>query len=63
MKTIACGDIIPGCTFTAEAENDEKLLEKVAAHVKEVHRLDVTPELVEQVKPKIRESDRRTATS
>ena len=55
MKSIACGDIIPGCTFTADAETDEKLLEKVAAHVKEVHRLEVTSELVEQVKHKIRE--------
>lgn len=55
MKHIACGDIIPGCTFTTEAETEEKLLEKVAAHVKAVHGLDVTPELVQQVKPKIRD--------
>jgi predicted small metal-binding protein len=55
MKTIACGDVIAGCSFTAEAETEEKLLEKVAAHVKAAHGLEVTPQLVQQVKPKIRD--------
>ena len=54
MKQIACGDIVPGCNFTAEADTEEKLLNKVAAHAKTVHGLDVTPELVDQVKAKIK---------
>jgi predicted small metal-binding protein len=55
MKHVACGDIIPGCTFTAEAETEERLLEKVAAHVRDAHGLEVTPELVAKVKPKVRD--------
>lgn len=55
MKEIACGDLMPGCDFKAAAETEEKLLQKVAAHAKEVHGLDVTPELVAQVKTKIRD--------
>jgi predicted small metal-binding protein len=54
MKQIACGDIVPGCNFTAEADTEEKLLDKVAAHAKTAHGLDVTPELVDQVKSKIK---------
>jgi predicted small metal-binding protein len=54
MKQIACGDIVPGCNFTAEAETDDKLLGKVAEHVKQVHGIDITPELTEQVKSKIK---------
>ena len=35
--------MIPGCTCTEEAETEEKLLDKVAADVKEAHQLEVTP--------------------
>jgi predicted small metal-binding protein len=55
MKELACGDLMSGCAFKATAETEEKLLEKVAAHAKEVHGLDVTPELVAQVKAKIKD--------
>ena len=55
MKEIACGDLMPGCTFKAKAETEDELLKKVAAHAKEVHGLDATPELVAQVKTKIKD--------
>ena len=29
---IACSDVVPGCGFTASADTEEELLEKVAAH-------------------------------
>ncbi|GLQ54855.1 DUF1059 domain-containing protein [Devosia nitrariae] len=54
MKQIACGDIVPGCAFTAEAKTEEELLAKVAEHAKTVHAIEVTPELVNQVKAKIK---------
>ena len=56
MKQIACGDIVPGCEFKASAETEEELLKKVAAHAKEAHGIDVTPELASQVKSKIKDS-------
>lgn len=55
MKEIACADLVPGCSFKATAETEEKLLQKVAAHAKEVHGMDASPELVAQAKTKIRE--------
>jgi|SwirhisoilCB3_FD_contig_101_684122_length_1147_multi_3_in_0_out_0_2 predicted small metal-binding protein len=55
MKRIACADLVPGCTFTAEADTEKELLDKVAAHAKQVHSLDATPAFVEKVKSKIKE--------
>ena len=55
MKEIACGDLMPGCDFKASAETEEALLKKVATHAKEKHGIDVTPELVAQIKTKIRD--------
>lgn len=56
MKHIACADIMPGCSYTAEAETEEQLLEKVAKHARETHGVqEVTPELVAKVKAKITE--------
>ena len=54
-KRIACGDVVPGCTFTASAPTEEELLEKVAAHVTHDHGLsEVTPELAATVKAAIK---------
>jgi predicted small metal-binding protein len=56
MKSIACADIMPGCSFTAEAPTEEELLQKVAVHAQQAHGIkEATPELVEQVKSKIKE--------
>ena len=54
-KRIACGDIIPGCSFTASAANEEELMKKVAAHAGHDHGVtEVTPELASKVKAAIR---------
>ncbi|MGX9357458.1 DUF1059 domain-containing protein [Roseobacteraceae bacterium S113] len=53
---IACGALFEGCAFTAEDATKEGLLQKVAAHAAEVHRItEVTPELVAQLEPAISE--------
>lgn len=53
-KHIACGHVVPGCTFTATAPTEEELLKKVVAHAAEAHGVtDVTPELAAQVKAAI----------
>lgn len=54
QKHIACGDVVPGCAFTATAASEEELLKKVVAHAAEAHGIkDVTPELASQVKAAI----------
>lgn len=56
-KRIACGDIIPGCSFTATAATEEELLKKVVAHAAHDHGVtEVTPELAGKVKAAIRTS-------
>ena len=54
-KVLRCGDLMDGCDYVAKGETDEDILKAAAAHAKEVHGLDATPELVEQVKGVIRE--------
>jgi predicted small metal-binding protein len=53
-KAIACGDIVAGCAFKAEAQTEEELVKKVAAHAKDAHGLNqVTPDLLAKVKAAI----------
>ena len=54
-KNIACGDVVPGCAFTATAVTEEELIAQVAAHAAHDHGVtDFTPELAAQVKAAIR---------
>jgi predicted small metal-binding protein len=53
-KHIACGQVVPGCTFTASAPTEEELVAKVAAHAAEAHGVtDVTPDLAAKVRAAI----------
>jgi predicted small metal-binding protein len=53
-RRIACNDVVPGCGFTASAETEEELIEKVVAHAKHDHGVtEVTPELAAKVKAAI----------
>ena len=55
-KKMACGDVVPGCAWTASAGSEEKLLQQVAEHARDAHGVkEVTPELAAQVKAAIRE--------
>ena len=54
-KHIACGEVVPGCTFTASAPTEEELLKKVVAHAAQDHGVtEVTPELAAKVKAAIK---------
>jgi predicted small metal-binding protein len=54
-KNIACGDVVPGCAFTATAATEEELIAQVAAHAAHDHGVkELTPELAAQVKAAIR---------
>lgn len=56
MKTLACGEIMDGCTATFQGESDDELLAQAGKHVVEDHGLDVTPEMVELVRSHIRDT-------
>jgi predicted small metal-binding protein len=54
-KRIACGDVVPGCTFTASAPTEQELLTQVAAHAAQEHGVtEITPELAARVKGAIK---------
>jgi len=55
-KSISCADAGSDCGWSATAETEEKLMYKVADHVKDDHKdLEITPELVAKIKSLIKE--------
>jgi predicted small metal-binding protein len=53
-KHIECNDVVAGCSFKANAANEEELLKQVTAHAAEAHGVkEVTPELAAKVKAAI----------
>ena len=52
---IACNDVVPGCGFTASADTEDELIDKVATHAARDHGVpEVTPELAAKVKAAIK---------
>lgn len=50
MKILRCRDAGFDCEHVVRAESEEELLRQVTEHAQTVHAVEVTPELVEQVK-------------
>lgn len=55
MKVLRCGDLMPGCDFEARGETEMDVLQKAAAHAKNDHGLEITPDLKEKAREAIRE--------
>ena len=55
-KSLSCADVGASCGWSATAETEDELMQKVADHAKEDHKdLEITPELVEKIKSHIKE--------
>jgi len=55
-KSISCADVGSDCGWSTTAESEEELMKKVAEHAKEEHKdLEVTPEVVANIKSHIKE--------
>jgi predicted small metal-binding protein len=55
--SIACGDVMPGCAATFDADTQDELLALVGPHAAEVHGVtEITPEVLEAVSGAIRET-------
>ncbi len=54
-KIIDCNKVNPasGCTHVVRGETEQELLKNAEAHAKEHGIVDVTPELLEQIKANI----------
>lgn len=54
MKSFSCGSVVPGCTATFTADDEQGILAQVAEHAHNDHGLTEVPaELVEQVRANI----------
>ncbi len=55
-KSISCSDAGSDCGWSATAETEEELMNKVEEHAKAEHKdLEITPELVAKIKSLIKE--------
>ncbi len=55
-KSISCSDAGKDCGWSATAETEEELMNKVAEHAKVDHKdLEITPEVVAKIKSIIKE--------
>ncbi len=57
MKKLLCRDAGFDCDHEIQAATAEEILQQAAEHVKSVHGLEVTPELVEQVSGLIQDEE------
>ena len=55
-KSISCADAGSDCGWSATAETEEELMNKVAEHAKIDHKdMEITPEVVAKIKSIIKE--------
>ena len=57
MKVVHCCDLGFDCDGVVRADDEETLLKQVAKHASTVHKVQVTQEMVEQVKAVIKNED------
>jgi predicted small metal-binding protein len=51
---LACGDVMPGCAARFETDDQDLLMQQVAAHAAEAHGItEVTPDIAAAVAAKI----------
>ena len=57
MKEFRCGEVVPGCGTTIQAESEDEILRQVTLHARDEHGMDeVPPEVVDTIRAAI--SDR-----
>lgn len=49
MRELRCRDVGFDCDAVVHAESDEEILAQAAAHAKDVHNVEVTPQQAEQI--------------
>lgn len=55
---LACGDVMPGCSQTFDADDESALLGQVAEHAAADHQItEITPEVLAAVRSGIRVSE------
>jgi len=55
MKVLKCREVGFDCNAVIRAESENEILQQAAQHARNVHGVEVTPEIAQQVKTLIRE--------
>ena len=56
MKQFNCGDVVLGCDWVAQSDDESELLESITEHAREAHGMDeVPPEVVRTIQGVITE--------
>ena len=53
MKRIQCGDLVPGCAFTAQAASVAEVLSVELDHARQAHDINVTPQFLQRARDRI----------
>jgi predicted small metal-binding protein len=54
MKSFKCGDLVPGCPTELQADTDEEIMKRIAAHARDDHGMDhVPPEIEDKIRASI----------
>ncbi|QHT66534.1 DUF1059 domain-containing protein [Rhodocytophaga rosea] len=62
MKVLNCRDAGFDCNIVIMAENENEVMRQAAEHAREVHGMEVTPEMAQEIKSLIREENERAAS-
>ena len=58
MKQFRCGDVVPGCQWVTRNHDEQRLLDEIQTHAREVHGMDeVPPEVAEAINRVITDVD------
>ena len=57
MKTLHCSDAGFACPGVLQATTEEEVMRQAAQHAREVHGVDITPEMAEQLRTLIKDEE------
>ena len=60
MKVLHCRDAGFDCDHVMRAKTEEEVMAQAAQHAKQVHEVDVTPEMAEQIRGLIRDVEEQS---
>ncbi|WP_299707981.1 DUF1059 domain-containing protein [uncultured Pontibacter sp.] len=54
MKTLKCRDVGFDCDAEVKANSEQEVMAQASKHAHDVHHVDVTPQMAEQIRTKIK---------
>jgi predicted small metal-binding protein len=57
-KSLACGDLVPGCKAVLNGKDEVEVMQRATAHAKSAHQMEVmSPDIVTKAKAAIKDRD------